>query len=228
MTPGPKENGLRHHEGSVPVQDDAFRMPFELHGAAATSQRPVDTILSHCEGYTLAYIDDILVYSRTWTQHLYHLAHVFQRLQAAGLKINPKKSKLRFTCLDYLEFTIGDGLVQPQTKKVSAIHNVPRPCTKKQLRQFLGLAGYYRCFVPHFVSIAAPLTDCLGHGCPKTIQWDADAPQSLEYLRRTRCSSPVLYNTSTVRSSSRLTSRMWPSTPCCHKGIQMENIPLYI
>lgn len=112
-------------------------IPFELYRAAATFQRLMDTMLSTCEDFMLAYLDDILLYSRTWEQHLSHLSCVFQLLIKAGLRVNPKKSKVEFTQLEYLGYTIGEGTVKPQARKISAIQNAPRPTTKKQLRQFL-------------------------------------------------------------------------------------------
>lgn len=129
-------------------------MLFGLHSAAATFQCLVDTVLSPCDGYAIAYLNDILVYSCDWEQHLQHLSQVFQWLNKAGLKINPQKSKLGFTQLDYLGYTIGGDQVKPQTKKTEAIRNLPRPLVKKQLRRFLGMAGYYSRFIPKFADIA--------------------------------------------------------------------------
>lgn len=106
----------------------------------------------------LAYLDDILVYSQT-RAHLWYLNQVFQRLQAADLRINPQKCKLGFTQLDYLGYTIGEGKIRPQLKKVEAIQKAVQPQMKKQLRQFLGMAGYYSRFIPHYAAIATPLTD---------------------------------------------------------------------
>lgn len=90
-------------------------MHFGLHRAAATFQRLVDMVLSTCDDFILAYLDDILIYSRDWGQHLSHLSRVFQLLLKAGLRINPKKSKVGFTQLEYLGYTIGEGTVKPQS-----------------------------------------------------------------------------------------------------------------
>lgn len=70
-------------------------------------------ILGPCDGFTLAYIDDIIIYSWTWTGHLEHLCQVLWCLQAARLKINPEKSKLGFTELEYLTYTVGRGCLRP-------------------------------------------------------------------------------------------------------------------
>lgn len=84
-------------------------MPFGLHGAAATFQSLVDTVLNPCEKYTLTYLDDSVVYSKTWEEHLHHLHRVFHELHTAGLHVHPKKSKVGFRELDYLGYTIGGG-----------------------------------------------------------------------------------------------------------------------
>lgn len=88
-------------------------MPFGLHGAAATFQWLVDTILGPCHGFTLAYIDIIIIYSRTWADHLEHLRRVFHCLRTAGLKDNPKKSHLGFTMPEYLGYIVGGGHPPP-------------------------------------------------------------------------------------------------------------------
>lgn len=150
-------------------------MPFGLNGAAATFQRLVDTVFSTCDDFVLAYLDDILIYSRTWEQHISHLTRVFQLLGDAGLRVNPKKSKLGFTHLKYLGYTIREGSVKPQAKKIAAVQNTPRHSTKKQLCQFSGLAGYYSLFISWFTDIATPLTDRLQKGQPDLISWDETA-----------------------------------------------------
>lgn len=150
-------------------------MSFGLHGTATTFQRLVDTELGTCDGFAIAYLAVILVYSRSWQQHLQHLSQVFQHLTEAGLRINPKKSKLGFIQLDYFGYAIGGGLVKPQPKKVEAIQDLPRPQGKKQLRRFFGMARYYIRFIPNFRAIACPLTDRLVKGHPETLKWNVDA-----------------------------------------------------
>lgn len=67
-------------------------MPFVLHWGAAMFQHLVVTVLRQCESFTLNYLDDIVIYSKTWKEHITHLHQVLQQLQDTGLKINPKKS----------------------------------------------------------------------------------------------------------------------------------------
>uniref|UniRef100_A0A9J8BLY2 Gypsy retrotransposon integrase-like protein 1 n=1 Tax=Cyprinus carpio carpio TaxID=630221 RepID=A0A9J8BLY2_CYPCA len=134
-------------------------MPFGLHGAPATFQRLMDRVLTGCEQYAAAYLDDVVIYSGSWQEHLRHLEDILKRLQEAGLTINTTKCSWAQTEVRYLGYLLGHGQIRPQVEKLKAIQNIARPQTKKQVRSFLGLIGWYRRFVPHFASLATPLTD---------------------------------------------------------------------
>ncbi len=94
--------------------------------------------------YATAYLDDIIIYSQDWQRHLVHLREVLRALRGAGLTANPKKCAIGRVEVRYLGFHLGHGQVRPQIDKTAAIAACPRPKTKKEVRQFLGLAGYYR------------------------------------------------------------------------------------
>lgn len=106
------------------------KMPFSLHGAAATFQRLVDMVLAHCHDYAMAYIDNIIVFSPTWEAHLQHLRTVLEALREADLKANPTKSHLGFQELKYLRFLVGHGMVHPLPEKVLRVQHYPQPKTK--------------------------------------------------------------------------------------------------
>lgn len=91
-------------------------MPFGFHGAPATFQRLVKTLLGDCTTFFLAYLDDIIIFSPTWEQHLHHLQTVLHCLQQASLHINPTKSKLAFDKLPYLGYLLGLGVLWLQKK----------------------------------------------------------------------------------------------------------------
>ena len=119
-------------------------MPFGLSGAPAMFQRLMDSVLRGTEKFTGVYLDDVVISSNNWTNHLYHITEVLRRLQEAGLTIKLKKCTFGAQECTYLSHRIGRGGVQPEISKVAAIRAMARPCIKKDVRTFLGMTGYYR------------------------------------------------------------------------------------
>ncbi|KAL1247026.1 hypothetical protein QQF64_034461 [Cirrhinus molitorella] len=111
------------------------------------------------------------VIERIGPHHLERLRTVLSELRRAGLTANPRKCHLAQSEAKYLGFQVGQGLIRPQEKIIEAIHAAPRPISKTQVRAFLGLAGYYKCFIPNFSSLAASLTDLTKKGQPEKVQW---------------------------------------------------------
>ena len=105
------------------------------------------------------YIDDLLVTSNgSYEDHLTKVDIVLSRLKKAGLKVNTKKSHFYRTEVEYLGYLITRNGIKAQPKKVSAIHNMAAPKTRKQRRSFLGLVNYYRDLTRHRSELLAPLT----------------------------------------------------------------------
>ncbi|KAL0194996.1 hypothetical protein M9458_008568, partial [Cirrhinus mrigala] len=167
-------------------------LPFGLHGAPATFQRLMDVVLRPHQSYAAAYIDDVVIHSERWEEHLSHLRRVLTELRRAGLTANPQKCHLALSEAKYLGYQVGRGLIKPQTRKVEAIQAAPRPSTKTQVRAFLGLAGYYRCFIPNFSSIASPLTDLTRKGQPEKVVWSTEAEEAFQRVKKALTSEPVL------------------------------------
>ncbi len=113
-------------------------------------------------------------------------------LRRAGLTANPRKCHLALPEAKYLGFQVGRGLIKPQEKKVAAILSAPRPTSKTQVRAFLGLAGYYRCFILNFSSLAAPLTDLTKKGQPEKVPWGPTEEEALRRVKASLTSEPVL------------------------------------
>ncbi|KAF4735336.1 hypothetical protein FOZ63_025707, partial [Perkinsus olseni] len=132
------------------------RMPFGLCNAPAGFQRLMDFIVGHLP-FVRVYLDDILVFSKSVEEHLDHLRQVFDALRAAGLTLSGEKCSLGMSSVHYLGHTFGSGGMRPDPEKVRAIVDWPTPSTCTELRGFLGLAGYYRHFIPHFSDRARPL-----------------------------------------------------------------------
>ena len=133
-------------------------MPFGLSRAPATFQRLMDTMLRGSEEYTGVYLDDVVIYGTEWGEHLQNIETVFQKLQETGLTLKLKKCSFGMESCTYLGHQIGKGGVLPEESKVKAVEQMRIPRTKKDVRSFLGMIGYYRRFIPHFAEKAEPLT----------------------------------------------------------------------
>ena len=119
-------------------------MPF---GLPAVFQRLMDRVLHEEKDVSQVYIDDIAVFSLTWEDHCQHIAQVLERLKQAGLTANVKKCQWGQTRCEFLGHVVGNGMVSPTDGKIEAVKSFSLPKTKNQVRQFLGLTGYYRRFV---------------------------------------------------------------------------------
>ncbi len=161
-------------------------LPFGLHGAPATFQRMMDILLRPHQVYAAAYLDDVVVHSVSWEDHLERLRRVLSELRRAGLTANPRKCHLALSEAKYLGFQVG------KEKKVEAVCSAPRLTTKTQVRAFLGLAGYYRCFIPNFSSLAASLTDLTRKGQPEKVQWSSASEEAFQRIKEALTSEPVL------------------------------------
>ena len=134
------------------------RMPFGLCGAPATFQRMINGVMAeHLFECLLVYLDDLLIYSRTFEEHIRHLEKILERLCECGLKLNLEKCSLLQKQVSFLGHTVSAEGVSCQREKTETIQAWPRPATSKDLRSFLGFAGYYRRFVPGYSAMAKPL-----------------------------------------------------------------------
>ncbi len=169
-------------------------LPFGLFGAPATFQRLMDKVLRPHSAYAAAYLDDIIIHSNDWQRHMEHLRAVLRALRVAGLTANPRKCAIGRVEVRYLGFHLGHGQVRPQIDKTAAVAACPSPKTKKEVRQFLGLAGYYRRFVPNFSDLTSPLTDLTKKEAPDPVQWTELCQQALTKIKAALCGGPLLHS----------------------------------
>ncbi|CAM4640132.1 unnamed protein product [Lepidochelys olivacea] len=169
-------------------------LPFGLKGAPATFQRLVDQLLRGMESFAVAYIDDICVFSQTWEDHVSQVRQVLDRLQGAGLTVKAEKCKVGMAEVSYLGHRVGSGRLKPEPAKVEVIRDWPAPHTKKQVQAFIGMAGYYRRFVPHFSAIATPITELCKKGKPDKVVWTEQCQEAFRALKEALVSGPVLAN----------------------------------
>lgn len=143
----------------------------------------------HLRDYVLVFFDDILVYSSSLAEHLRHLEVVLTKLQEHQLKVKLSKCSFGTPSVEYLGHIISAKGVSVDPSKVRAIQQWEKPKTLKGLREFLGLAGYYRKFVRNFSSIAKPLTNMLKND---GFVWTSAAEDAFDKLKRALISTPVL------------------------------------
>ena len=137
-------------------------MPFGLTNAPATFQRLMNDILRpFIDRFVVVYMDDILIYSSTPEQHEDHIKQVLQKLREEQLYCNKKKCTFGLREVEYLGHSVGPDGVRMDDRKVEAITKWPTPTGRKDLRSFLGLAGYYRRFIERFAHRVAPMSDLL-------------------------------------------------------------------
>ena len=168
-------------------------LPFGLFGAPATFQRLMDRVLRPHAAYAAAYLDDMIIHSDSWAEHVRQVAAVLESLRQAGLTANPKKCAVGRREVQYLGYHLGGGQVRPQVDKTAAIAACPRPKTKKEVRRFLGLAGYYLRFIPNFAELTSPLTDLTRKGASDPLQWTEQCQESLERVKQALCGEPLLH-----------------------------------
>lgn len=114
------------------------------------------------------------------------------KIHKAGLILNQQKCEWARWETQFLGYVLGTGEIKLQVDKTEAIQNSPRPRTKKQVRLFLELVGWYRRFVLHFSSVAAPLTALLNKTARNPVQWDSACNEAFKALKTRLYSAPVL------------------------------------
>ena len=167
------------------------RMPFGLATAPGNFCRMMRRLLNGLECVE-NYMDDILIATRSFEEHLTTIQKVLERLRKAGLTAKPSKCMMAQKELIFLGHKIKEGKVEPNPVKVEAILKAKRPTTKSQVRSFLGLAGYYRKFIPNFAGTATVLTDLTRKGQPNKVSWNSAHETAFQSLKEVLSKQPIL------------------------------------
>jgi hypothetical protein len=159
-------------------------MPFGGVNSTAEFQMRVDDALLRAglAGVARSFVDDILVASQTASEHLQHVRAVLQALLAVGLKIHPGKSLFLADRVPFLGHLVTPDGREPEDAKVAAMLALPTPQNPAQLAAALGLLNFYRCYVPGYSTLAAPLTRLLRKDVPFRV--DATAAAAFEQLKQ--------------------------------------------
>ena len=170
-------------------------MPFGLTNAPAVFQRLMERVLAGLNpeqgpDFVEVYIDDVLVFSPTLTDHLHHLRQVFDRIREAGLKLKPTKCRFVAPEVEYLGHVLTPEGLKTNPATVSAVREFPVPTNVKEVRGFLGLSSFYRRFINGFAAITQPLHRLTRKGVH--FRWSVECQQAFETLKQLLTSAPVL------------------------------------
>lgn len=166
-------------------------MPFGLTNAPATFMAMTNDLFhDFLDNFVIVFLDDILIFSKTETEHEDHVRQVLQRLREAKLYAHPGKCAFFKTEIDFLGHVINQDGVHLEKSKVDAIREWPIPTTVKELRSFLGLANFYRRFIHHFSHITAPMTELLRKNVPYV--WGPAQQQAFITIKEKLTTAPLL------------------------------------
>ena len=166
-------------------------LPFGVTNGPATFQRLMDlTMVGLNYNILLVYLDDIILMSRTVSEHLDRLVMMLDRLRSAGLKLKPSKCNLLQKTIHFLGHVVSDNGISTDPEKVEAVQDWLVPCNVTEVRGFIGLCSYYRRFVKNFAEIADPLHALTGKRA--SFHWDDRCQDAFEELKIRLTTTPIL------------------------------------
>ncbi|UYV66872.1 K02A2.6-like, partial [Cordylochernes scorpioides] len=166
-------------------------MPFGLCNAPATFERMIDNLLKGLKwAICLCYLDDIIVFSDGFEEHLRRLELVLNCLKKAGLCLNSKKCKFGAKTITVLGHEVSENGIRPDQEKIRAVRDFATPRSLKEVRSFLGLSSYYRPFIPNYAHVAQPLNDLLKKD--SAFNWNQEEQNAFEALKSALISEPAL------------------------------------
>ena len=165
------------------------RCPFGLSQAPAYFQRLINKVIKGLP-FAFGYLDDVLIHGPDIETHLQHIRIFFQRLREADLKLKNSKCNYFKTHVQYLGHLVSGKGIRLLPEKLDSIKKMPAPTTAKEIKQFLGLVGYYRKFIPRFADIARPMPNLTKQDTP--FEWTVQCQAAFELLKEAIITSPIL------------------------------------
>ena len=167
------------------------RMSMGLRNSSMYFQLLMDTVLKGIQyEYVMSYVDDLILYSRTFEDHMYHIEQVLIRMKDANLKLSPHKCKFAVPKVKFLGHILSEEGIEPNYEKVDEIKAYPTPKNVKAVRGFLGISGYYRRFVDRYAEKARPLYNLTKKDVP--FQWDEECEQAFQTIRSELTDNKIL------------------------------------
>lgn len=165
--------------------------PQGARNSPATWQRLIDaTLRPDLDPYLFAYLDDIIIVTQTFEKHLKVVDSALKRLYEAGITVNQEKSQFCRPALKYLGYVIDERGLRVDPEKILAVLNIPAPKTVREIRKFLGIASWYRRFVPNFATRTEPLTRMLRK--KEAFCWTEEANEAFNDLKGCLVEAPIL------------------------------------
>ena len=148
-----------------------LRMPFGVKNAPAVFQELMQALLDSHKQFSTPYMDDVIIFSKSWNDHVEHIRKVLETLRQAGLTANPSKCKWGGEHMDFLGHRVGGGRMLMPAHRVQALSEYNMPTTKKGLRAFLGSIGFYRRYIQQLATQTSILTPLTTKQAPHRIEW---------------------------------------------------------
>ena len=172
----------------------ADRTPFGLHGAGFSFQRMMSAILGETNfTEAICYLDDVLVWSVTWEQHLQRLRSVLEKIRQSGLALSPEKCQFGKRTVEYLGTVICDGRISMSAARVQQLRDLPLPRDVHELRRALGSFAYVQRWIPGVAETARPLYEALDKDGKKTLKWTEEMTSSFNQLKQQVSDAVALY-----------------------------------
>ena len=166
-------------------------MPFGLTNAPAVFQALVNDVLRDMlNRFVFVYLDDILIFSSSYKDHVNHVRQVLNRLLENRLFVKAEKCDFHATTVSFLGYVVEKGQLKPDPGKIRSVVEWPVPATRKQLQRFLGFANFYRRFIRDYSRIAAPLTQLTS--VKKPFAWSPATQAAFAKLKAKFTDAPVL------------------------------------
>ena len=195
-----------YHQFRIPVED-CPKTPFVVsqghyeflvlsmgpQNAPAGFQKIMSRILKPCRHFCQVFLDDIILYSKTFEEHLSHLRLAFETLAKAKLVLNASKCELAVEQVTVFNHVVSETFIAPTNDAIQAILDLPEPRTLKEANRFVGGLAYYRKFVPHFSRIAAPIYKVTNLTKAKRhlFQWNQEQSAAFHMLKDLLTSAPI-------------------------------------
>jgi len=194
----PLSNDSKHFTAFTTPRGEHFhykRLPFGLVNAPGYFQKIMSFILGSANPlYAMCYLDDILIYSSSFSEHVKHVTDILSRLQRFNFKVKRSKCSFFKKEVKFLGFFISKNGIRSDPDKIAAIVKMPNPRNKKAVRGFLGATGWFRKFIQNYASIASPLTKLTRNSSPNDVTkvWTPDHQSAFDTLKKKLIEAPVL------------------------------------